>query len=234
MDLLLGSQHLLLVLLEVRSNVTFGIFERLLALVVGRDFGGVGVSDLDVVAEDLVESDLQAGDSGAADLLSLKASDPILPAAGDRMELIECAIVAPADHTSFSRAERRLVHEGGIQQFAQIRAELQAGLQVTQQGGPPGRHLRLDPRQQPERAPYSGQVARPSAAGADPRRQPGEIKRLAEPATEILAQGVFTSEFAHGIQTRLDGRALGKWGHDPFLQQPRSHRRHGTVQHRQQ
>src|SRR5260370_29934811 len=131
MDLLLGGQHLLLVLLEVRSNVTFGIFERLLALVVGRDFGGVGVSDLDVVAEDLVESDLQAGDSGAADLLSLKASDPILPAAGDRMELIEGAIVAPADHTSFSRAERRLVHEGGIPQVVQIRGEFRPGRKGT-------------------------------------------------------------------------------------------------------
>ena len=74
-------EDLLLVLLQLRRDVALGVLERLLALVVGRDLGGVGVRDLDVVAEDLVEADLEAGDAGAGDLLGLEAGDPLLAAA---------------------------------------------------------------------------------------------------------------------------------------------------------
>ena len=59
---LVGVQDLLLELLELGRVVTLGVLDRLLADVVGGDLAplGLGVGDLDVVAEDLVEPDLQA------------------------------------------------------------------------------------------------------------------------------------------------------------------------------
>src|SRR5947199_178208 len=54
--LLLGRQDFLLILLQFRRDVALGILQSLLALIVGRDLGGVRVRDLDVVAEDLVEA----------------------------------------------------------------------------------------------------------------------------------------------------------------------------------
>ena len=82
---LLGREDLLLVLLQLRRDVALGVLDRLLADVVGGDLAlalRLGVRDLDVVAEDLVEADLEARDAGAADLLGLELGDPRLAAAG--------------------------------------------------------------------------------------------------------------------------------------------------------
>ena len=78
----LGREDLFLVLLQLGRDVTLGVLDRLLADVVGGDLGvrlGLGVRDLDVIAEDLVEADLEAGDAGPADLLGLVPGDPLLP-----------------------------------------------------------------------------------------------------------------------------------------------------------
>ncbi len=92
----LGAEDLVLVLLELGRDVALGVLDRLLADVVGRDLAplGLGVRDLDVVAEDLVEPDLEARDPGAADLLGLELGDPRLAALGDRPQLVELGMVA--------------------------------------------------------------------------------------------------------------------------------------------
>ena len=73
-------------LLELGSDVPLGVLDRLLADVVAGDVAalglGLGVRDLDVIAEDLVEADLQALDPGAPDLLGLKLGDPRLAPLG--------------------------------------------------------------------------------------------------------------------------------------------------------
>jgi hypothetical protein len=76
--LLLRGQHFLLVLLQLRRDVTLGVLQRLLADVVGRHAAGVGVRHLDVVAVDLVVPDLQARDVRPRDLRRLVAGDPPL------------------------------------------------------------------------------------------------------------------------------------------------------------
>ncbi len=89
LGLLVGRQHLLFVLLQFRRDVAFGVLERLLADVVGGHVVAVGVGDLDVVAEDLVEADLQVGDAGPFDLLRLVAGDPLLAAGRQLAELVQ-------------------------------------------------------------------------------------------------------------------------------------------------
>src|SRR5437764_880852 len=66
--LLLGPDDLLLENLEVRRDVAFRADQRLLADVVVRDFREVRFRNLDVVAEDGVEADLQRADPGALPL----------------------------------------------------------------------------------------------------------------------------------------------------------------------
>ena len=82
LGLLVGRQHLLLVFLQLRRDVALGVLDRLLADVVGGDLLAVGVGDLDVVAEHLVEADLQARDARPLGLLGLVAGDPLLAAVG--------------------------------------------------------------------------------------------------------------------------------------------------------
>ena len=59
--LLVGRQHLLFVLFQLRRDVALGVLDGLLADVLGRDLLAVGVGDFDVIAEDLVEADLRSG-----------------------------------------------------------------------------------------------------------------------------------------------------------------------------
>ena len=78
-DLLLGVEHLALVVLQLRRGEALGVGQRLLALVVGRRQVQVGARDLDVVAEDVVEPHLQRLDAGALPLARFDLRD-VLPA----------------------------------------------------------------------------------------------------------------------------------------------------------
>ena len=74
-----AAEDFFLVFLQLRRDVALGILERLLALVIGGNLAGVGVGDLDVVAEDLIEADLQTGDAGAANFVGLERAIQSLP-----------------------------------------------------------------------------------------------------------------------------------------------------------
>ncbi len=56
LDFLLSAEDALLVVLEFGSDVSLGVDERLLAYPLRRHLGLVGVGDLDVVSEDVVEA----------------------------------------------------------------------------------------------------------------------------------------------------------------------------------
>ncbi len=58
-DLLFGGEDLALVFLQFGSGEALGVDQRLFALVIGGSEMQVGFRDLDVVAEDVVEADLQ-------------------------------------------------------------------------------------------------------------------------------------------------------------------------------
>ena len=76
-----SAQHDRLSFLELRGQVTLGARERLLAYVVGGNRGGAAMADLDVVAENLVVSDLQGSDSSALALPGFEPGYPVPRAA---------------------------------------------------------------------------------------------------------------------------------------------------------
>ena len=70
-NLLFGVEHLGLVLLQLGRGEALGTDESLLALIVGGRVLQVGLADLDVKAEDIVELDLQRIDARALALALL-------------------------------------------------------------------------------------------------------------------------------------------------------------------
>ena len=64
-DALVGGEDFALVFLEFGRGEALGVDEGLLALVIGGGVGEIGLGDFDVVAEDLVEADLEGIDAGA-------------------------------------------------------------------------------------------------------------------------------------------------------------------------
>ncbi len=127
-DPLLGAQHLLLVFFQLGRGVAFGVFQSLLPLVVGRDLRGMDMSDLDVVAEDAIETDLEARDSGTRRLARLKLGDPLLAPLGDCMPFVQLRVMAAADNAPLARAQWQLVGQSAIEKLADIRTKLQPSL----------------------------------------------------------------------------------------------------------
>ena len=84
LGLLFGREDLFFVLFQLRRDVPLRILERLFADVFGRHLVAMGVRDFQVVAEHLVESDLDAGDAGAFGFGSLVLGHPLLAAGHQR------------------------------------------------------------------------------------------------------------------------------------------------------
>src|SRR6202043_1044508 len=72
----LGVEDEGFLLFQLRGDVALAVHQRLLADVLGRDRLTVGVADFDVVAEDLVETNLERPDAGSLPLLLLQRTDP--------------------------------------------------------------------------------------------------------------------------------------------------------------
>jgi len=69
-------------LFQFRRDIAFGILDRLLANIMVGNFVAMRVRHFQIVAEHFVEPDLEAGDAGPGDFLSLIAGDPLLAAGG--------------------------------------------------------------------------------------------------------------------------------------------------------
>ena len=76
---LISTEDFRFLLLQLRRNEPLGIHQRLFPLIVIRHQFQIGLAHLDVVAEDLVEADLQRFDAGARALRILQRSYPLTP-----------------------------------------------------------------------------------------------------------------------------------------------------------
>src|SRR5690606_3935003 len=105
---LLGIQDPALVLLELRGYVAFGVHQRLLALVVGGHRADVRAAHLNVVAEDLVEADLERLDPGPLPLGLLQPGDPLPRLTGRSAQAVELGAEPGADCRPAPEDGRRL------------------------------------------------------------------------------------------------------------------------------
>jgi hypothetical protein len=108
LDALAGGEHALLVGLERWRDEPLSVGDGLSALIVGGDEMQVRLRDLDVVAEHLVESDLERLNAGPRAFVGLYARDGIATAVAQRPKLVQLGVD--------SRRDRRLVAhaDGGV------------------------------------------------------------------------------------------------------------------------
>ena len=129
---LVGREHLLLVFFQLGRDVALGVFYRLFADVFGRYLLAMGVGDFDVVAENLVEADLERGNARPLALLGLIAGDPLLAAAGQLAQGVERLVVTVADEAAVAAGERAVVGQRRIEPAAEIGAKIDRRLQLVQ------------------------------------------------------------------------------------------------------
>src|SRR5205807_3525213 len=106
-------------LLQLRRDVALAIDQRLLAHVLGGDRLTVGMTDLDVIAEHLVEANLERADAAALALLLLKRTDPFACGARAVSNSVELGVEPGSKDAPILKGRRHLVNQrrsqGGLQ-----------------------------------------------------------------------------------------------------------------------
>ena len=192
------------------------------------------VGDLDVVAEDLVEADLQGRDAGAARLTGLELGDPALPLAADAAQVVQLDAVARLDQVALGQHGRRVRLDGGGYQALHLGAGVQRVAEDRQQRRVDAGQQRLERRQVRERAAQADQVPRVRPAGVDLGGQPLDVVDGLQLGRQVAAQGAVADQLLDGVQARRDGVPLAQGHQHPAAQQAGAHGCGGAVEHVQQ
>ena len=110
LDTLFRGLYLLFVLLELVGYIAFGIDECLLADPLRRYLFLVGVTHLEVVSEDIVIADLQAGDARALYLALLDLQQVLLAVCLDSAQFVELCVHTSCDDARAALRCRRIRH----------------------------------------------------------------------------------------------------------------------------
>ena len=223
-DPLLRAEDDRLPFFECGCDVPLAAGEGLLADVLLGQRRGVGVADLDVVAEDPVESDLQRADAGAPPLCRLETRDPVAGAArcvGDRVEV---GVVAGLDHTAFSNARWRVLDERTSEGARQLRRRADLAGQVPRHQGRAGAQSLLHARNGLERAPQADELSRRSVALDRPRDEALEIADRLQRRLQAIPQSRRRHQLVHRRQAQLDRLCIAKGRAHPRAQLTRSDR----------
>ena len=228
--LLLGAENLLLVLLELLGDVTLGIGQRLFAYPRRGDLVPVGVTDLDVVAEDVVVADLERRDARCLALALLDARKVVLAVERDAAQVVQFGIYAVGDDPSLlNLVVLRIGIDFAGDAFADPGQRVDARSQRMQPVVVRGFERGLERLDRRERIFELHQFARRDALRGDTRRDTFQIAHH----RHLLAHGVrqvgLLREALHDVEPLVDlRRVLDRHG-DPPLQQTAAHRRQRAV-----
>ena len=132
---LLRGQDLGFELLELGRGKAFGVDEGLFALVVGRDGLEVGAGDLEVIAENGVEADLEGADPGAGALTFFNGGDALAAGGGKLAQLVEFGVDAGADGAGVAELRRGGFDERAGDPLFKIRQGIEGGELVPAYAG---------------------------------------------------------------------------------------------------
>jgi hypothetical protein len=235
-DLLAAVVELRLEGSELGGGVPLPLGKGLLARPpVGGHPGKLRSGDLEVVAEDLVEADLEATDPG---LLGLPGLEPAELLQGMILPSSHLPELGEGLHPQRAPGDRQggwLGREG----FAQPQEERDRRVDpVTDRAEQPGKlPLResvqlLAQRPDPLEAPdEQGEVAGPSPTGQDPRRSPGKVSHPSQPLPEGAEEIGASVKVLDRVEPLLNRGPLGPRGAQPGLESTAARRRTGHVHH---
>ena len=233
-DLVFGVEDLALVVLQLGRGEALGVDQSLLALVVGGGQVLVGLGDFDVVAEDVVEADLQRLDAGAGALAGLDLGDDLAAIAAKVAQFVEIGVAAGADGAAIGQVDGRLVGDGLQDAVAGFGDFVQTFVQIAQAGGSLGFESGFQRGDLFERAAQRQHVARVGGPHGDFGQQPLDIQDAAQLFAQFGAQYGLLEQLADRIQPAVDFGAVERWAEQTLAQQAAAHAGPGLIQDVQQ
>ncbi len=112
-DLFFGFEDLDFQFLQFGRGEALGVHQSLFALVIGRRQMHIRLGDFQIIAEDVVEADLERADAGAGPLALLDLGEVGFAVARNIAQLIEAGVETVANGTAVVQIDGRLIGEGG-------------------------------------------------------------------------------------------------------------------------
>ena len=110
LDFFLGTENFILELLKLGNNIALRVYQRLLAYKVRRHAAALSLAYLDIIAENLIETNLHGFNAGFLFNFLLKVLHPGFVVGSNQMQLIQLLIITCANHTALADRKRRLIN----------------------------------------------------------------------------------------------------------------------------
>src|ERR1035437_10089657 len=228
--LLLGVEHLDLVLLQLWRGKALGVDQGLLTFVLPRREVQVRLGDLEVIAEDAVELDLQRTDAGPLAFALLDLCDVLLAVTAQVAKFVESRIDPRADDTAVRQRKRRLIFERRHEPVTQVSQFVTLRMQSQKTLGREGRQHGAHRRQLSERCCERQQVWRIGRFQSHAAQQPLQIENASQRATEFFPGDHVLHHAFDSVEPSVDLAGINRRAQHPGAQQAFAHRGNGAVQ----
>ena len=232
----LRGKGLVLEGLEFRRDETFGILERLAALVVGRHLVELAGGDLDVETVHAVVLHAQVGDAGTLALTRFQRQQEFGAVGLDAAQLVQIGIETVGNHAAIADIDSGIGLQRGLQQAQHVGRRLQLGcdggqqaftlaFQYLQQAAAQAFRLRQGAQQ-------AGQFARFALAQRQTRADAFHVADAMQHSAQILEAAL--AQQADGLKPLLCRRA-GTFGmQQPVLERAAAHAAFAGIQQAEQ
>ena len=236
---LVGAEHLLLVFFQRRRREALAAGNRLLALVIRGRRVQVRLRDLDVVAEDAIETHLQRADAGPLALALLHLRDHLTAGAADRLQLVELGIDAVAREAAVAGEGAGLVDERPLDAIANVGKIIELREQAAEQrrvhalsrADPVGSAVeqQAQTRDRGNRQPQRDEIARAGGAQRHAADEPLDVVHRLQHLAEAAAIGRAEGELLDGVEPIANPLQRTERLQQPAAQHAAAHRGDGAI-----
>src|SRR5260370_3958001 len=192
----------------------------------------IGFRDLNVVAKNLIEANLQRPDVGAPALALFHGGDNLFAVLAEVAKFIELVMVTASDHAGIGGQGGRLIGDGAFEPIADVGEFVDFLMKVTKEfaaargwrGEEILQHGELD-----ERLAQRHELARSRKPQRDATGEPLEVEDAFEFLADFAAHDGLLDEVSDGIEAGVDGPAVDERADEPGAQEARAHASHGGV-----
>ncbi len=192
----------------------------------------MALGDLDEVAEDVVELDLEGVDPGALALGFLELRDPLLAIAGGGAEVVELGAETVADEAAVLGGDGRFVDQGPLKQIDQSRELVELFEDVGLEMGGPGEGLEVgaERRDLGEGGLEGLQVARVAGSLGEAAGAALDVADVPEALPAFGEEVGLGQERLDEVVARFEGLLVRDGMQDPVAQLAGPHRGGGAVE----
>ncbi len=232
-DTALGGEDLLLVLLELGSNVTLGPFEGLLTNPIGGNLVAVGVANLETVTEDVVINDLEGRNTGTGNLALGHLGQDLLTAGSRTAKVVELEVDPVSNNTAFLDLVRggvgkKVGGDTGANRLTRVE-RVESGLQLGVVG-----EKEAEFRDRVERSAKSNKFAGKNTAVGDTSGSALKVTDMGDGSSKALGKLGLARKGFYGVEAASKLVQILERQGDPMFQKPTAHRSESTVEHGEQ